>query len=307
MRLGIPVPQKFIHTQHGVGARNYVYMRWGKVLTTRMEGGQPVADVADSYGGIYKSVQCIYPGGGGPGDLMHRPLAAYGVGETPTDAFDRAGMSEVALLFPDTPRPHPVMLGSRMHLLSRSLLTGDETDPARTSVNIGAALADDNDVDLAAKTQFRSGLDLHHGCRVILGYTGFWGLDTTTYNKPAKVHVGEDMFMRLAHGLPAAYPVTERVPLANALFAKLDEILERIGDLSERVQKVETALQAATSAASIPLVVGFEPAAAFTAAMLASGANAWVPPVYLDIEFDHDAHKAAIFRISSKSAADEGG
>ncbi len=301
---------RLMSTQKGSRGMDYVGVQWGKVLTMRLEGGQPVADVADATGGIYRSVRILSPGGGGPGDLFHRPVASYGDDEALMDTFTRMKRSEVLLLFPNTKRPHPVILGTGMHIQSRDLLTAQETDTARTSTNTGVALGDDNDFDLARKTNLRSGLDQNRGARAVLGYTGFIGLDTALLNKPIKAHVGEDMYVRLAHGLPAAFDVTERVPLAGKLFEVLDNILTLIHTHSDRIEQIEskhgqaeTVAQAAKTAAE---AAAPGTGAAAYAAAYEQGHNAgWTTSPMEDVAFDHDECKAAIFRISSKSKKDE--
>ena len=310
-----PTLNRFMYSQRGAYAREYVMVRWGKVLATRLEGGVYVADVADSWGGVYKGVRHINNGGGGPGETCHRPFVASGGTEQTANSPDLDNLSEVLLLFPDTPRPHPIIIGAHNHLTTRGLLTGAETDPARGSINTGTALAADNDVDLHPKTQYRSAVDVLRGVRQIFGYTGFYGLDTTALNKPMKFHVGEDMFARFVHGLEATHGSSERVPLAYKFFDKIDEMLTLMENLRDAVLGIRSILDVAHKAATTAGSAINDP----NPIIAAAGAVAWIKAfdaanlgkwTYQDIlpyiDFNHAEHAAAIFRISTKTAAEGG-
>jgi len=302
-----PVPNRHMQSQRGRWARDFVMVRWGKVLATRLEGGQYVCDVADAWGGLYRGVKHVSETSGAPGEITHRPYIAAGMGDAPENFPDNVNLSEVLLLFPDTPRPHPVIIGAYEHIVSRGLLTTAETDPARTSTATGKDLAAANDTDLHPKSNYRSAVEVLRGVRKISGYTGFLGLDTSARNKPVKVHVGEDMFVRLVHGLEATHGSGERVPLAYKLFAKMDEMLQLMENLRDAVLGIRSQQKAIFDSLSSTLP-GLEAAnAAWITAFVAANAAQWdyqqIDPY---INFEHDDLAAAILRISSKTVSEGG-
>jgi len=313
-----PVPNRHMQSQRGRWARDFVMVRWGKVIATRLEGGQYVCDVADTWGGLYRGVKHVSETSGAPGEIAHRPYIAAGMGDAPENFPDNVNLSEVLLLFPDLPRPHPVIIGAYEHIVSRGLLTTAETDPARTSTATGKDLAAANDTDLHPKSNYRSAVEVLRGVRKISGYTGFLGLDTSARNKPVKVHVGEDMFVRLVHGLEATHGSGERVPLAYKLFAKMDEMLhllhQNASEISDIKNKIDSALTLAgtTAGTTPPLPPNPITAAAWAVAWVAAFSGAqidptyWAPYLYNEVDFPHDDHAAAIFRISAKTAAEGG-
>ena len=264
-------------------------IRPAKVLRVYLDNGAAYADVQDSFGGVFRNVQWISPGGGAAGSDSHQPpaLAAWS-----SESIQYDGAPEVMLLFTEGERGSPYILGTVANPNERKHL---DTEPPA---------ADNDTEDPDARTHVLGHAWRYNGARIEHALDGTLIVDTSAPGKPVKLHVGASSFVRMSQ---VNNVTDERVLLGNAFEDYTSaQLVAKINDLQTQVTHLTTLCLAAKAyvAAALPITAagGVGPAAAPGAAVAAAPLAPFVPVPAQDPGQDL---LASVLRISSKSQMEE--
>jgi len=202
----------------------------------------PVADVVDSYGGVFKQCQMIDMGGGSEDSFDYSPPPEDLKKDADGNALSINQTGDVMIAFSPGRRSHPVIIGTAYTPKRGDHITTEVQDTGDT-------------VDYGNKATMHDRVVKHKDVRMVFASTGTWCLDLKTSeveqgrrsqnneppkrNKPARMELDEDTFLRVSHNGAA----DEFVLLGDETLKHLRAIHGRLDTLAAKIEEVETHVQ----------------------------------------------------------------
>lgn len=230
----------------------------------RTSDGEPVCDVTDSYGNVWRRCKILVPAGQ---DLISLPQALTDL--TDQDAI-RRGDGQALVAFGPGYKPHPFVIGHTLRIgaLSRQIV-GDSETPACDGPSGGDGAADV--------------VDRSNGVRTSKTGAGQYIIDTAEKNQAVKVIVGKDQKLLITRGeyLSDTALLTgqgiERLLLGRRWqeYTK-DELVDKILDCQNNIEALRGALTTLVAALVTPAAL--DPATKATVQAALAAIPPAVPP-----------------------------
>jgi len=253
--------------------------------------GIPLADIVDANGRQFNGCRVITASGGTPDSFEQVPPPVWETGQSVQDIGD------VLIATGDGASPRAYILGtSYVPNLSQELTT-EATDTGDT-------------VDYHDKSSIKDRVTKHAGIRVLFASSGTWLLDLTDTERPARIQLDKNSFVRISQDGSAEEFVllgTKTLEHLRGVHGRLDELATAIDTLGTNLQLVTTTLETIETALGTLGATLVPPVSLYTHTAVADPWD-FSKTATLDTATDggSDSLKAGCFRISKTAKTDQG-